>query len=55
VIEQDRDATRLLYGKMEPIAAILQGKVPPPPGDHSFEAAVQKYYEQAKGRENHAS
>jgi SH3 domain-containing YSC84-like protein 1 len=54
VIEQDKDSTRLLYGKMVPFADILKGKVPTPKGSGAFEAAVEKYYNQAKDREQHA-
>lgn len=53
VIEQGRDETDLLYGKMVPFANILAGKVSPPSGSHAFETAVEKYWTQAKQRENH--
>jgi len=46
-ITQDKDATRLLYGKMEPFADILKGAVQPPSGSHAFLAALRKYSEQA--------
>lgn len=42
-IRQDRDETRLLYGKMLPFQTILSGKVPPPDGSKAFLAAVHKY------------
>jgi lipid-binding SYLF domain-containing protein len=42
-IAQDRDETRILYGKMVPFATILQGKVTPPNGSEPFLAAVRKY------------
>jgi len=48
-ITQDKDETRLLYGKMLPFTEILSGKVAPPRAAHPLLAAVNKYYEQAKG------
>jgi len=50
-ITQDKDATRLLYGKMVPFSVILAGKVAAPEGSHQFLAAIRKYSEQAH---NHA-
>jgi lipid-binding SYLF domain-containing protein len=47
-ITQDKDETRLLYGKMIPFSTILDGKVPPPNGSEPFLAAVRKYSSQAK-------
>ncbi len=47
-ITQDKDETRLLYGKMVPFTQILNGQVPPPDGSAPFLAAVRKYAEQAK-------
>jgi SH3 domain-containing YSC84-like protein 1 len=51
-ITQDKDETRLLYGKFVPFGEILDGKVHPTAGesDTKFEAAVQKYSRQARGR-----
>jgi len=48
VVEQDKDETRLLYGKFVPFRDILRGKVPAPSADTTFLAAVKKYSEQAK-------
>src|SRR6266446_8155397 len=48
VINQDKDSTRLLYGKMVPFETILGGKVSPPSGSESFLAAVKKYSSQSK-------
>src|ERR1700756_2854518 len=42
-VSQDRDETRILYGKMVPFAAILSGRVTPPNGRAPFRAAVRKY------------
>jgi lipid-binding SYLF domain-containing protein len=42
-ITQDKDETRILYGKMVPFADILGGKVPAPAGAHDFLATVRKY------------
>jgi lipid-binding SYLF domain-containing protein len=47
-ITQDKDETRLLYGKMVPFTQILSGKLPPPDGSAPFLTAVKKYSEQAK-------
>lgn len=54
VITQDKDETRVLYGKFVPFAEILNGKIHPAPGesDNRFEAAVRRYSEQARGREH---
>lgn len=46
-VSQDRDETRVLYGKMVPFATILAGKVKPPSGSEPFLAAVRKYSMQA--------
>jgi SH3 domain-containing YSC84-like protein 1 len=56
VITQDKDETRVLYGKFVPFAAILNGKIHPAPGesDRRFEVAVRKYADQAAGRREHA-
>ena len=42
-IAQDKDETRVLYGKMEPFTDILNGKVAAPNGSRPFLAAVKKY------------
>jgi lipid-binding SYLF domain-containing protein len=47
-ITQDKDETRILYGKMLPFTEILSGKIPPPNGSAPFLAAVKKYSSQAK-------
>jgi lipid-binding SYLF domain-containing protein len=47
-ISQDKDDTRLLYGKMIPFSTILSGQVPPPKGSEAFLAAVRKYAEEAR-------
>lgn len=51
-ITQDKDETRLLYGKMVPFTQILSGKVPAPNGSAPFLAAVRKYSGQAKESEH---
>jgi SH3 domain-containing YSC84-like protein 1 len=48
VINQDKDSTTILYGKMIPFETILNGKVAPPSGSSSFLAAVSKYSSQSK-------
>ena len=50
-ITQDKDATRLLYGKMVPFPDILAGKVTPPSGSHAFLSAIRKYSEQARNHQ----
>lgn len=47
-VTQDKDETRLLYGKMIPFTQILSGKIPAPDGSGPFLAAVRKYSAQAK-------
>jgi SH3 domain-containing YSC84-like protein 1 len=47
-ITQDKDETRILYGKMAPFEDILGGKVPAPSSRESFLATVKKYSTQAK-------
>jgi SH3 domain-containing YSC84-like protein 1 len=43
VIKQDKDETRVLYGKMIPFETLLNGKVPPPKAAETFLATIQKY------------
>jgi lipid-binding SYLF domain-containing protein len=47
-ITQDKDGTRILYGRMIPSAQILKGQVRPPEGSHTFLAAVRKYGSEAR-------
>jgi len=47
-ISQDRDETRLLYGKLVPFEDILEGKVAPPRAAEPFLAVVRKYSMQAR-------
>ena len=47
-ISQDKDETRILFGRMVSFQDILNGKVPPPAGSESFLAAVTRYSAQAK-------
>jgi len=42
-ITQDKDETRILYGKMVPFPDLLAGKVPAPAAAHDFLATVRKY------------
>jgi SH3 domain-containing YSC84-like protein 1 len=42
-ITQDKDGTRILYGRMIPSARILKGQVKAPEGSQRFMAAVKKY------------
>lgn len=50
-VTQDKDETRLLYGKFYPFTEILSGKVQPTKTGDTFVAAVRKYSAQSKGRE----
>jgi SH3 domain-containing YSC84-like protein 1 len=47
-VSQDKDETRILFGKMIPFETILSGKVPPPTGSDAFLATVRKYSHQAR-------
>jgi lipid-binding SYLF domain-containing protein len=42
-LTQDKDETRVLYGKFIPFSEILSGKVEPPRGTEAFLSAVSKY------------
>jgi SH3 domain-containing YSC84-like protein 1 len=42
-IKQDKDETAVLYGKVVPFTAVLNGKVPPPAVAKNFLATVRKY------------
>src|SRR6202163_96029 len=46
-VTQDKDETRVLYGKFIPFSEILSGKVEPPRGTEAFLSAVSKYTGQA--------
>jgi lipid-binding SYLF domain-containing protein len=52
VVTQDKDETRLLYGKFVPFADIFMGKAHPRESVGMFETAVRKYSDQARGREH---
>jgi lipid-binding SYLF domain-containing protein len=46
-LTQDKDSTRLLFGKMVPFDQILRGKVAAPSGSDVFLSTVKKYSHQA--------
>ena len=46
-VTQDKDETRVLYGKFIAFSEILSGKVEPPRGTEAFLSAVSKYTTQA--------
>src|SRR3981081_657021 len=46
-VTQDKDETRILYGKFIPFSEILSGKVEPPRGTDAFLSTVSKYASQA--------
>ena len=47
-LTQDKDETRVLYGKFEPFQEILEGKVRPTATSEPFLSAVRKYSAQSK-------
>jgi len=47
-LTQDKDETRLLYGKFEPFTDILNGKVEPTVSSEPFLAAVKRYSAQSR-------
>jgi lipid-binding SYLF domain-containing protein len=47
-VTQDKDETRILYGKMVDFSDILNGKVPAPKESAPFLAAVRKYSAQSR-------
>src|ERR1700693_1483117 len=47
-VTQDKDETRILYGRFEPFNEILSGKVRPKEASEPFLAAVRKYSGQAR-------
>jgi lipid-binding SYLF domain-containing protein len=51
VVTQDKDETRILYGKMIPFEAILDGKAHAPAASSPFLTTVRKYSMQAKHKE----
>jgi lipid-binding SYLF domain-containing protein len=51
-LTQDKDETRLLYGKFVPFADILDGKIEPTAASRSFLSAVRKYSEQSNQSSN---
>ena len=54
-LTQDKDETRLLYGKFIPFAEILGGKVEPTAASRPFLSAVRKYSEESKQSSNAGS
>jgi SH3 domain-containing YSC84-like protein 1 len=56
VVTQDKDETRLLYGKFEPFSDILNGKVRPTANSEAFLSTVRRYSIQSKeGKETTTS
>jgi len=47
-LTQDKDETRILFGKMVPFEDILRGKVPAPSGSEPFLSVLRKYSIQAR-------
>lgn len=50
-VTQDKDETRLLYGKFVPFSEILNGKVEPTASSEPFLSAVRKYSAQSREKE----
>ncbi len=55
VVKQDKDETRLLFGKMERPDAILTGKVPMPAASDPLLTELRKISDEAHGRETAAN
>jgi len=53
-ITQDKDETRILYGRMIPFSHILNGKASPPRSSAPFLAAVKKYSIQAHDHQHNS-
>lgn len=51
-LTQDKDETRLLYGKFVPFSDILDGKIEPTASSRPFLSAVRRYSEQSKESNN---
>ncbi len=51
VISQDKDETRILFGKMVPFDAILKGRVAPPSASEHFLAVLRNVSAQAREHE----
>src|SRR5205807_10187205 len=47
-VTQDKDETRILYGKMVDFPEILNGKIAPPKSAEPFLATVRKYSSEAR-------
>jgi lipid-binding SYLF domain-containing protein len=54
-ITQDKDETRILYGKMVPFPELLAGKVPAPTSAHEFLSTVRKYAAETKDKKESGS
>ncbi len=54
-ISQDKDETRLLFGKMVSFEDILQGRVPAPSASEPFLTVVKKYSRQARDQAENTS
>jgi lipid-binding SYLF domain-containing protein len=51
VVKQDKDETRLLFGKLPPAEDILKGRVAPPAASEPLLSVLRKVTEEAHGRE----
>jgi SH3 domain-containing YSC84-like protein 1 len=48
VVKQDKDETRVLFGKMVPFEDVLKGRIAPPPGSEPLLAVLHDVSEQAR-------
>jgi len=51
VVKQDKDETRILFGRMAPAQDILTGKIAPPASSEPLLSTLRKVSEEARGRE----
>jgi lipid-binding SYLF domain-containing protein len=51
VVKQDKDETRLLFGKLPPAEEILKGRVEAPAASEPLLSVLRKVTEEAQGRE----
>lgn len=50
VVKQDKDETRILYGKMAPFDEILKGRIAPPASSEPLLSVLRKVFDQARER-----
>jgi lipid-binding SYLF domain-containing protein len=55
VVKQDKDETRILFGKMVSAETILRGRTAPPPGSEPLLSELRKAWDQARERDQAAN